>query len=165
MRVYPHLQDTGGFFVAVIERKKDFEVKAEKKRSPDREGSILATSGSDDVRVAKRAKFEGGGDGNDLTPPSTINEEVLVAQDDVQVQAVADASFKENPFTFISEDDPNLVSCMCVLLVQLGDACLCINNLILEKSFTFRILSLVPTYMFGIPRAIQCGRFISSTMP
>lgn len=165
MRVYPHLQDTGGFFVAVIERKKDFEGKAEKKRSPDREGSILAASGGDEVRVAKRAKLEEAVDGSDLITPSTIDEELLVAQDDVQVQAVADASFKENPFTFISEDDPNLVSCMCVLLVRLGDACLYINNLVLEKSFTFRILSLDPTYMFVIPRATQYGRSISSTMP
>ena len=130
MRIYPHLQDTGGFFVAVLQRKASPSVNhslENAKAKTDRKRPALGVKGTDDPtsengehRTAKKVKLEQDGATGDSVDIGPVDEAALdvggqedipeTEQDDVKM--VADASFKENPFTFLPKDDPNLVSCM-----------------------------------------------------
>ena len=126
MRIYPHLQDTGGFFVAVLQRKAYHSLENAKAKT-DRKRPALGVKGTDDPtpendeqRTAKKVKLEQDGsigDNVDIGPgdeaalDAGVQEDIPEAAQD-NAKAVADASFKENPFTFLPEDDPNLVSCM-----------------------------------------------------
>ncbi|KIK68078.1 hypothetical protein GYMLUDRAFT_155330 [Collybiopsis luxurians FD-317 M1] len=87
MRIYPHLQDSGGFFVAVLEKKPTEARHSEASNSstPAPEGPVEQISGADTNPISRGG---GGTNGN------------------------GDGSFKEMPYTFLSPRDPTLVSCI-----------------------------------------------------
>ncbi|KAI9444273.1 cytosine-5--methyltransferase [Lactarius indigo] len=120
IRIYPHLQDTGGFFLAVLQHKQP-------KASP-KEGKRPAQD-SAEVPDVKKARRDDGED--DLMTPATEPpksksdqptdltpaEASKAARDQVQRQdqeqmTTGDSGFRENPFTFVSPDDPVVESCM-----------------------------------------------------
>ncbi|KAJ8093590.1 tRNA (cytosine-5-)-methyltransferase ncl1 [Marasmius tenuissimus] len=115
MRIYPHLQDSGGFFVAVLERKPGFSnpSKKEKKRSAeevadDREPEVKKPRLRDDAST------------NASTPQADADGDAAMVDVDAkaepsEVTEVKDGgggSFKEMPYTFLSKDDPTLTSCI-----------------------------------------------------
>ncbi|KIJ61456.1 hypothetical protein HYDPIDRAFT_96562 [Hydnomerulius pinastri MD-312] len=130
MRIYPHLQDTGGFFVAVLERK------ASHKPST----SNYAKRGAEEVDVAvpetKKLKLETDvpsaqldevpgasmsavGPGSAMEVDAVIKEGELTTGPSQIKQAprpgkakLSDPSFKEMPYTFLAPDDPALVTCI-----------------------------------------------------
>jgi len=128
MRVYPHLQDTGGFFIAVLERKGLAKRSAsppveclirDKKREADKiddtmhtkkprldpevvgQMDVVQESRNTELSTSKLASNDGKAD------PSGGTSVGLKEQID-------DDSFKENPYTFLQSDDRILRSCMWV---------------------------------------------------
>ncbi|KAH9057962.1 S-adenosyl-L-methionine-dependent methyltransferase [Lactarius deliciosus] len=118
IRVYPHLQDTGGFFLAVLQHKQSRALPKEGKRPAQDSAEVP------DVKKARRDDGE-----DDLMAPateppksksdqptdSTPAETSKAARDQVQRQeqeqtATGDSGFRENPFTFVSPDDPIIES-------------------------------------------------------
>ncbi|KII91119.1 hypothetical protein PLICRDRAFT_105153 [Plicaturopsis crispa FD-325 SS-3] len=141
LRIYPHLQDTGGFFVAVIQRKRVAEPQA--KRTDLKRG---AETGADDIGIVKKMRIEEednaeGTEGPENAEAEGTSEGVAdVTQPDStvpQTEAPTDPTvsptdtkqarrqqkgkdkpkesggmFKENPYTFLAPDDPTLLTCM-----------------------------------------------------
>ncbi|EJD05354.1 S-adenosyl-L-methionine-dependent methyltransferase [Fomitiporia mediterranea MF3/22] len=110
MRIYPHLQDSGGFFVAVIQRRDSAlrpapDAKAEGKRPAE-------TSEVDDKKhpteepAAKKTKLDVAE--KDEGEPTPTTEAAV----DGEPVAVYSGVFREDPYTFISPNDPSLVSCI-----------------------------------------------------
>ncbi|KAG8216542.1 S-adenosyl-L-methionine-dependent methyltransferase [Butyriboletus roseoflavus] len=131
IRIYPHLQDTGGFFVAGLERKENrrpLQSKQAGKRVveeahtavPDSKKLKLETNisshESEEVPSASMSSAE---------PATAIEDNATIVEDEPATERprtaptahtnkprVADPSFKEMPYTFLSPDDPALVTCM-----------------------------------------------------
>ncbi|GLB39259.1 putative class I-like SAM-binding methyltransferase superfamily, RsmB NOP family protein [Lyophyllum shimeji] len=130
MRIYPHLQDTGGFFVAVLERRPPGEQSAKKREASESEepaetkkprlekenvaagAEPVAEPADIDVDVENAA-----GDASEAktkeTPTSTS---AAVAKGRGSKRAKkdkeTDETFKEHPYTFLSPDDPILKNCI-----------------------------------------------------
>lgn len=132
MRIYPHQQDTGGFFIAVLERKSS----TKKPASPDVQRPVRyrkrEADKSDDSIHAKKLRLNreavemevmDGLESTELvlesTSVSTSNDgpgEVdSIARTSVGLkEQINDNSFKENPYTFLESSDRILQSCMWV---------------------------------------------------
>ncbi|KAF8271861.1 S-adenosyl-L-methionine-dependent methyltransferase [Lactarius quietus] len=125
IRILPHLQDTGGFFLAVFQHKQSRALPKEGKRSaqdpaevPDVKKARL--NGDEDVLMAPateppKSKSMQCDQPADSTPAETSK----VAQEQGQGQnheqapvATGDSGFRENPFTFVSPNDPIVESCI-----------------------------------------------------
>ncbi|KZT28145.1 S-adenosyl-L-methionine-dependent methyltransferase [Neolentinus lepideus HHB14362 ss-1] len=126
MRIYPHLQDTGGFFIAVLE-KKALETLELKKRQADDTAPEIATKKpklEEDVVLSDAA----GAESSAIPTPSAVKEE---EKPDVKGGGVPNnakslplnktkgkqseetgGTFKENPYTFLSPDDPIVKACI-----------------------------------------------------
>jgi len=123
LRIYPHLQDTGGFFVAVLEKKRMQPGKGVLTDLKKREASQPA-----DVPETKKPRL-----GDEETNGTGRHSAVTVSIDDgveapMEIEHISelnqtkgkgkvkaaepDSSFKENPYTFLSPDDPILQSCI-----------------------------------------------------
>ncbi|KAM5348201.1 hypothetical protein ACJ41O_008025 [Fusarium nematophilum] len=99
MRVYPHMQDTGGFFITVLEKKAEFKAKNEneaKQTTAKANGSADTPSDEKDGQEAPKAEPE-------AVPPTTEADSTAaeVTQEDV---AMADASTNGNKRPFEAED-------------------------------------------------------------
>lgn len=119
IRILPHLQDTGGFFLAVLQHKQSRALPKEGKRSaqdpaevPDVKKARL--DGDEDVLMAPASE-----------PPESKNDQPTeatpgtskAAQEPAQRQnreqtATGDSGFKEMPFTFVPPNDPIVESCI-----------------------------------------------------
>ncbi|KAF4563898.1 hypothetical protein EYR36_003142 [Pleurotus pulmonarius] len=110
IRIYPHLQDTGGFFVAVLQKRQQ---------------------GEPDIKERKREAAEPS-DVPDAKKPRLAQEETAdsIDVDEHAVQPITQTGptgpetpeegdaktisydFKENPYTFLSSTDPILTTCI-----------------------------------------------------
>jgi len=142
MRIYPHLQDTGGFFIAVLQ-KSPSPVRAQLHLSNGRvtEGKRQAdTLEGLETNEVKKQKL-------DNSEPLAVEQELVDDSDEANTDNVdiptegtasivetdpvplasasqaptqkegakakgADIHFKENPYTFLSPDDPILQACI-----------------------------------------------------
>ncbi|KAJ7669218.1 S-adenosyl-L-methionine-dependent methyltransferase [Mycena polygramma] len=123
IRIYPHLQDTGGFFVAVLERTGE-EVaelpQREKKREADESAEIPDSKKPrlDDAVPEIQAAVQD----DAAETPADVAEVVADAPEVTKKAPTPKAakgkkgeggsSFKENPYTFLSPDDPTTASCI-----------------------------------------------------
>ncbi|KAJ7815429.1 hypothetical protein B0H14DRAFT_3745852 [Mycena olivaceomarginata] len=118
LRIYPHLQGTGGFFVAVLERTStgttEVEVPREKKRGADEPA---------EMPESKKPRLDSGGvvsHVKNAAEPPTETESVSEAatknpappKAEKQKKGEGGGSFKENPYTFLPPDDVSVVSCV-----------------------------------------------------
>lgn len=141
LRIYPHLQDTGGFFIAILQKKQPVRTpSASSKRTAD------AAEGLDRADVKKpKLDTEAGEDAKDPEgeQPDDADEELADDVADESEEAAmeveqpassstvppaepkirfkkgktvegASAHFKENPYTFIEPDDPIVEACVYV---------------------------------------------------
>ncbi|KAJ7749258.1 cytosine-5--methyltransferase [Mycena maculata] len=129
IRIYPHLQDTGGFFVAVLERRPSVATSAtpvsrEKKREADHEEEEEVPESKKprlEEEAAERREEESTGvmkveDPADVDTGATTTTGPA-SQTDTQKGAKAKkgdlgGSFKEHPYTFLPADDPTLAGCI-----------------------------------------------------
>ncbi|KAA8897043.1 hypothetical protein TRICI_006805 [Trichomonascus ciferrii] len=88
IRVYPHQQDTGGFFISVFEKKDNNNNNTEKKRAPEGESS--------EQRPEK-------------VPKSTEQQAATTAATEKKDKLPRDAL--EEPFKFLAPDHPTLKEC------------------------------------------------------
>ncbi|KAG6879841.1 hypothetical protein C0992_010799 [Termitomyces sp. T32_za158] len=144
LRIYPHLQDTGGFFVAVLERKASTDGSARKRElSPLDEESqeVKKPRLEKDEQEAQPEEptFEDTSEGatvainaaNDTVPVTPATEATLAAEPSTKSSKRAQRRkkfresggdgdggggvFKEHPYTFLPPTDPILKNCMQVL--------------------------------------------------
>ncbi|KAI9458864.1 S-adenosyl-L-methionine-dependent methyltransferase [Lactarius psammicola] len=118
IRIYPHLQDTGGFFLAVLQHKQSRALPKEGKRAAQDPAEVpdvkkARRGGDEDVLMAHATEPPK----NDQPIDPTLAETSKAAQEQVQRQdqeqtATGDGWFKEMPFTFISPNDPIVESCI-----------------------------------------------------
>ncbi|KAL1744277.1 S-adenosyl-L-methionine-dependent methyltransferase [Schizophyllum fasciatum] len=134
VRIYPHLQDTGGFFVAVLERKagtpasapdpeldmeeidEDMQVDSQPEQTTTAAetaaGAKRAASAELDgeAKEAKRLKV-------DEAPPASSSGASKPTAPDTrppkkQKELKEDPTYKESPYTFLRADDPTLTACL-----------------------------------------------------
>ncbi|KAL5521818.1 NCL1 [Sanghuangporus sanghuang] len=115
VRVYPHLQDTGGFFVAVLQRRDPSPraippPKPEVKRPIEAQGSNGTKSRpAAEERAAKKAKLlHNEVEFKDAEWPPTVD--ARVEEEPVTTEIVG--TFKEDPYTFVSPNDSIVQSCV-----------------------------------------------------
>ena len=135
MRVYPHVADTGGFFVAVLQRRSRREMEAmvrEKKEEEKRERGVKRERKEGDAEgeeVVKKVKLdlegeaEGEGEGEgDEDAEGDVDLELEQEQEREKEQEAAaaqtvrlhDPGFRENPYTFLPSSHPIVQSCLSV---------------------------------------------------
>jgi multisite-specific tRNA:(cytosine-C5)-methyltransferase len=116
IRIYPHLQDTGGFFIAVLQHKRSTAVPKEGKRT--------AEEVAEEPNV-KKARLDGDEDMMSATelstsqypdPSSPLLVETASTAQETQKQSqqqtgTGDYVFKEMPYTFVSPNDPIVENC------------------------------------------------------
>ncbi|KAF8605675.1 S-adenosyl-L-methionine-dependent methyltransferase [Ceratobasidium sp. AG-I] len=105
IRIYPHLQDTGAFFVAVLQRKSRIPVESSSavKRNAD-----VAIEASDDVEGAASKKQK-------TAEPLDQDQEVMTAEpveDELPEKSGKGNKFKELPYTFLSDGSKQLQQCI-----------------------------------------------------
>ncbi|KAH9829989.1 cytosine-5--methyltransferase [Rhodofomes roseus] len=155
MRIYPHLQDTGGFFIAVLQKipapstSNQGASKSDGKRQAEAVDGLetsavkkpkLATELSSATEVEPtRAAVETTEDIDEELPDEAVEESDPSIVDPLPQPAPAvnpeefkkqqkgkkhrgdgggAGHFKENPFTFVSPDDPIIQACMAKLRLQ-----------------------------------------------
>ncbi|KAJ7801375.1 hypothetical protein B0H14DRAFT_2310857, partial [Mycena olivaceomarginata] len=120
LRIYPHLQGTGGFFVAILERTSTGTTEVEvprKKRGADEPV---------EMPESKKPRLDSGGIvshvKNAAEPPTETESVAEVAtknpappKAEKQKKGEGGGSFKENPYTFLPPDDVSVVSCVSCL--------------------------------------------------
>ncbi|KAF7291909.1 tRNA (Cytosine-5-)-methyltransferase [Mycena indigotica] len=131
LRIYPHLQDTGGFFVAILERKQVATAPSEKKReAPDevaespenkkpRLDEAIKEEPMDDFAVGT-ATEENSIKTEELVDDIKIEEDVKKEANLAETKVVMEkskkqgdaGSFKENPYTFLKPGDPTVATCL-----------------------------------------------------
>ncbi|KAH7904979.1 S-adenosyl-L-methionine-dependent methyltransferase [Hygrophoropsis aurantiaca] len=136
LRIYPHLQDTGGFFVAVLQKKQSCDVGLSTQISTKREAEEFINHAPE----TKKAKLESEevnphnpviSDIEDVlssvTAPASVGKETKKLSTERVLDEKAkssggsnkdsphDSSFKEMPYTFLTPDDTTLQSCIAQL--------------------------------------------------
>ncbi|OJT02133.1 Multisite-specific tRNA:(cytosine-C(5))-methyltransferase trm4b [Trametes pubescens] len=132
-RIYPHLQDTGGFFIAILQKKPPARAPAaasassESKRSADAVEGLeksdvkklkldsdtqddQADDAEDEVAVPEETTDEPTA-AMDMDKPSGSNSEPKIRFKKGKTAEGASAHFKENPYTFIDPTDPIITAC------------------------------------------------------
>ncbi|GJE86312.1 RsmB/NOP family class I SAM-dependent RNA methyltransferase [Phanerochaete sordida] len=133
MRIYPHLQDTGGFFVAVLQKK---QPPAPARQGPENKRNAdtvedLETSDTKKPKLSAEDDAEAADDEALATTPEPVPEAAPDAEAAAPEPATdakgkgkgratqgADIHFKENPFTFLKPDDPVIQTCISQLQLQ-----------------------------------------------
>ena len=114
LRLLPHDQDTGGFFVCVLERIPKAAAAEDESASTGGVKRAISPSAPDGGESSKKAKV-------DETPNSPQPEQpIQVGEVEINLQAPkgelkqgrSDPQFKEDAFFFINPEDPELKSCM-----------------------------------------------------
>lgn len=139
IRIYPHLQDTGGFFVAVLQKiPEPAESVSQGKRHAQSPDDLEATNTkkmklSDDSQGSPPMDEDEKEDGDSsmavlepelnspLVPSARVPSTAAASctskfKGDTKGKATqgADVHFKENPYTYISPEDPAVQTCMLV---------------------------------------------------
>ncbi|KAJ7125879.1 S-adenosyl-L-methionine-dependent methyltransferase [Mycena filopes] len=120
VRIYPHLQDTGGFFLAVLERTGDTveQAPSRKREAESDEPSEIPDSKKprlDQAAVEPASdQAEDAEKKVDAAPDASSEPSKTPPQKAAQGKKKGDggSSFKENPYTFLSPDDPTIGSCV-----------------------------------------------------
>ncbi|KIY61510.1 cytosine-5--methyltransferase [Cylindrobasidium torrendii FP15055 ss-10] len=124
MRLYPHHQDTGGFFVAILERNTEAAEAGSSKKK--RVASPFPETDTDTKKPRLEESTPTTEDISESTIPTPVelsaSIETQTPVDDAEskptpVQSADpesrnNGSFKENPYTFLAADDPTVVKCI-----------------------------------------------------
>lgn len=113
LRLLPHDQDTGGFYVCVIERAPASDAVPEVVPAQKRAVSPSAPEGPEQG-AAKKVKVDDGSAA--VEDVAFVEAEKPVVQEEnkgrPKKKKGTEHIFKEDPFFYVKADDPELVSCM-----------------------------------------------------
>ncbi|KAF9561390.1 cytosine-5--methyltransferase [Agrocybe pediades] len=131
LRIYPHLQDTGGFFVAVLqksakpasastnqtlERKRDAEsLNDNDNNGPESKRLRLSELPSEDTPTPVdpvTSEATKSSEASQAAPIAETTAQKTQPEKKVKDKSSGNGGFKENPYTFVSPDDPTLRSCI-----------------------------------------------------
>ncbi|EAU81513.1 tRNA (cytosine-5-)-methyltransferase [Coprinopsis cinerea okayama7 len=127
MRIYPHLQDSGGFFVAVLRRKPKLAVPTSDRKRAASEGvqevaapeTKKARLDDEDAMQTELKKDESDSPMADqeseaTTPQAEEGQGAAEKERSKSASAAASGSgaFREQPYTYVSPTDPVLLSCL-----------------------------------------------------
>jgi multisite-specific tRNA:(cytosine-C5)-methyltransferase len=119
-RIYPHQQNTGGFFVAVLERVP----------TPKTSGTKRPKEGDDEVRHAKKPKLDEeavvslrpvavgpsaeGAAAQAGERSAVVHVEIAESGDETEkeLKARPSGSYKEEPYTFLDPESEDLKNCL-----------------------------------------------------
>ncbi|KDQ22272.1 hypothetical protein PLEOSDRAFT_1059847 [Pleurotus ostreatus PC15] len=109
IRIYPHLQDTGGFFVAVLQKRQQ--------GGPDTKERKREAAEPSDVPDAKKPRLAQETEGAIDVDAQPVQPIVAAEPAGSETPEEGDSKpisydFKENPYTFLSSKDPILTSCI-----------------------------------------------------
>ncbi|THV05365.1 cytosine-5--methyltransferase [Dendrothele bispora CBS 962.96] len=110
MRIYPHLQDSGGFFVAVLERKPIAVGQSKEKKRAAASPALVPEAKK--PRLADPLNSASTTPGNTPAPATGLAEASASTPSESQDLPAPEQSFKEMPYTFLSPHDPTLLSCI-----------------------------------------------------
>lgn len=124
-RIYPHLQNTGGFFVAVLERSPTYVPPPPKKKPPKRtaieaEGTPEPSSSVIEERKYKRPRLEKEEDvdmemtGADADANADDSSKVTQGVKTVVVdeEKTHTGTYKEHPYTYVDPTHPGVARCL-----------------------------------------------------
>ncbi|KAF8480122.1 S-adenosyl-L-methionine-dependent methyltransferase [Russula ochroleuca] len=115
IRIYPHLQDTGGFFIAVFQHRRSTAAPREGKRTAEEEPEEpdVKKARVDEDEDVMMASVTEPSTSKCPEPGSPLVETASVqgAQKQKQQQTGGDYVFKEMPYTFVSPNDPIVENC------------------------------------------------------
>ncbi|XP_034455892.1 RNA cytosine C(5)-methyltransferase NSUN2 [Hippoglossus hippoglossus] len=119
MRILPHHQNTGGFFVAVLVKKapmpwnKRFpKLRKEVSSSAVEQtgGSLAASTPAEAPRIPEKVEVEGGGPEKEASKGASSAQETAAKPNTVcgppPMKRMKLFGYKEDPFVFLTEDDP-----------------------------------------------------------
>ncbi|KAG8744951.1 hypothetical protein FRC10_009186 [Ceratobasidium sp. 414] len=112
LRIYPHLQDSGAFFVAVLERKPKAAAGSSTSTKRTADVAIDSSDVVGDETAVKRQKTAEQADEDvepTLAPPTESDPPEKTAKASV---------FKELPYTFLSDGSPHLEQCITDLQIK-----------------------------------------------
>ncbi|THH31848.1 hypothetical protein EUX98_g2353 [Antrodiella citrinella] len=123
IRIYPHLQDTGGFFIAVLEKPPAAHsgtAHAPKASDGKRPADSVEGLETSEVKKPKLSYDVDGPSTEDITETDDADDDDGADTDlaetsqnkEGKVSKGADIHFKENPYTFISPNDPIIQGCI-----------------------------------------------------
>ncbi|KAG8806627.1 hypothetical protein FRC17_004894 [Serendipita sp. 399] len=111
-RIYPHLQNTGGFFVAVFERSRTYAPPEPRKKATKRSAVERSdTPDKESERTRKRKRVDTGNEMILDTEMETTKDaedpeiSTLVNEEDIQVKT---SSYKEDPYTYVDPNHPTV---------------------------------------------------------
>ncbi|KAF7348468.1 S-adenosyl-L-methionine-dependent methyltransferase [Mycena venus] len=124
LRIYPHLQDTGGFFVAVLERAStNTSPEGVPVAAPSRENKREADEAAE-IPESKKPRLDDATEVEDDAEASVQTDVVAAVPAETKAKNPAPqkagkqkkgeggGSFKENPYTYLPPDDPSVLSCV-----------------------------------------------------
>jgi multisite-specific tRNA:(cytosine-C5)-methyltransferase len=114
-RIYPHLQNTGGFFVAVLERSPSFKPVPPKKKPGKR--TVTEAEGTpepsfrevDAERQVKRPRLDKDDHDLDVEMVDAENVEEKVAEEEKKQTG---GRYKEDPYTYVDLEHPSVKQCL-----------------------------------------------------
>ncbi|KAI0280399.1 cytosine-5--methyltransferase [Russula aff. rugulosa BPL654] len=118
IRIYPHLQDTGGFFIAVLQHRRSTAVPKEGKRTAEEEAeepNVKKARLDGDVDMVSATELSTSEYLDPGSPPLVETASASTAQEtqkqSQQQTETGDYVFKEMPYTFVSPNDPIVENC------------------------------------------------------
>ncbi|KAF9934036.1 hypothetical protein FBU30_003546 [Linnemannia zychae] len=119
LRIYPHLQDTGGFFVAVLKKTAHYVVPNPGRAAAAEAAAAAAAAaaGSEEMSEAKEDTQEGAGEENAVTtgdkhkldsPAESENTEVAKKPRMSRAERFGAPGIKEEPFLFLDSDNADV---------------------------------------------------------
>lgn len=110
LRLLPHDQDTGGFYVCVIERAAASEATESTDAAVAQKRAVSPSAPEGPEQAAKKAKVEEAAPG-DAAMVEAPRKATAHAEGKKKKKGT-DHIFKEDPFFYVKSDDPELLSCM-----------------------------------------------------
>jgi multisite-specific tRNA:(cytosine-C5)-methyltransferase len=114
-RIYPHLQNTGGFFVAVLERSPSFQPVPPKKKPGKR--TVTEAEGTPEPslqeaeaeRQVKRPRLDKDDHDLDVEMVDGENVEEKVTEEEKKQTG---GRYKEDPYTYVDLEHPSVKQCL-----------------------------------------------------
>jgi multisite-specific tRNA:(cytosine-C5)-methyltransferase len=107
-RIYPHLQNSGGFFVAVLERSPTFAMPIPRKKPAKRPVAEMSSTPEPDAHKRPRIEKDDPEHVTDIDVADKLEPGVVVPKETSGIpeeKKQAGGTYKEEPYTFVEPTD------------------------------------------------------------